>query len=187
AGPVRGRRRRQQRHPKSFVDLRPRADLCDDSYQLSIAHLQADVAHPLACRVSIHRDINLTPARMPALHAEDGAEKSTVAYPSNIFDRLCSMRGIDQNQSALYSYLSPEERVPADHPLRRIREMGDLALGQLSRRLGRLYSRRGRPSVAPEKLIRALLLQVLYSIRSERLLMEQLDYNLLFRWFEIGR
>jgi transposase len=83
----------------------------------------------------------------------------------------------------MYSYLSPEERVPADHPLRPVREMCDAALQQLSRRFGRLYSRLGRRSVAPEKLIRALLLQVLYSIRSERLLMEQLNYNLLFRWF----
>src|SRR5436190_1370866 len=93
------------------------------------------------------------------------------------------MRGTDQNQSAMYSYLSPEERVPADHPLRRIRELGDIALVQLSRQFGRLYSKRGRPSVAPEKLMRALLLQVLYSIRGERLLMEELQYNLLFRWF----
>jgi transposase len=93
------------------------------------------------------------------------------------------MRGSDHSQSAMYSYLSPEERVPADHPLRPVREMCDAALQQLSRRFARLYSRLGRRSVAPEKLMRALLLQVLYSIRSERLLMEQLNYNLLFRWF----
>jgi transposase len=83
----------------------------------------------------------------------------------------------------MFSYLSPEARVPADHPLRPIRQMTDQALGRLSGRFGELYSRLGRGSVPPEKLLRALLLQVLYSIRSERMLMEQLDYNLLFRWF----
>lgn len=93
------------------------------------------------------------------------------------------MRGSDLNQSAMYSYLSAEARVPADHPLRMIRQMCDVALAMLSPRFARLYSALGRRSVAPEKLLRALLLQVLYSIRSERMLMEQLDYNLLFRWF----
>jgi transposase len=93
------------------------------------------------------------------------------------------MRGSDLNQSAIYSYVSPEERVPADHPLRPIREMCDAALNTLSRRFAPLYSRFGRPSVPPEQLLRSLLLQVLYSIRSERMLMEQLQYNLLFRWF----
>lgn len=83
----------------------------------------------------------------------------------------------------MYSYLSAEERVPADHPLRVTRQMCDEALQRVSRRFAKLYSRLGRRSVAPEKLLRALLLQVLYSVRSERLLMEQLDYNLLFRWF----
>jgi transposase len=93
------------------------------------------------------------------------------------------MRGNDLNQSAMYSYVSAEERVPMDHPLRKVREMSDKALKSLSGRFSRLYSRLGRRSVPPEQLLRALLLQVLYSIRSERLLMEQLDYNLLFRWF----
>ncbi len=93
------------------------------------------------------------------------------------------MRGYDAQQSAIYSYLSPEQRVPADHPLRRIRALTDQVLQQLSRRFARLYSDIGRPSIPPEKLLRALLLQVLYTIRSERMLMEQLDYNLLFRWF----
>jgi len=83
----------------------------------------------------------------------------------------------------MYSYLSPEERIPADHPLRAIREMADRALRQLTTRFSRLYSKLGRCSVPPEKLLRALLLQVLYSVRSERMLMEQLEYNLLFRWF----
>ena len=93
------------------------------------------------------------------------------------------MRGQDQNQSAMFSYLSPEQRIRADHPLRAIREMTDQALEALSGTLESLYSELGRPSIAPERLLRAVLLQLLYSIRSERMLMEQLDYNLLFRWF----
>src|SRR5450755_2479135 len=93
------------------------------------------------------------------------------------------MRGDDDQQSAMYSYLSPEQRVPADHPLRPIRQMSDEVLRQLGRRFSQMYAASGRPSIAPEKLLRALLLQVLYTIRSERLLMEQLDYNILFRWF----
>ena len=93
------------------------------------------------------------------------------------------MRGTDLKQAALFSYVSPEQRVPPDHPLRPIREMVDPVLKSLSRRFARLYSHTGRPSIAPEKLLRALLLQVLYTVRSERMLLEQLDYNLLFRWF----
>jgi transposase len=83
----------------------------------------------------------------------------------------------------MYSYLSPEERVPAGHPLRPIRKMTDEAMKGLSRTFNAMYAATGRPSIAPEKLLRALLLQVLYTVRSERLLMEQLEYNLLFRWF----
>src|SRR5215469_366902 len=93
------------------------------------------------------------------------------------------MRGQDTQQSAMFSYLSPEERVPANHPLRAIRRMVDVALEGLSASFDEIYSTYGRPSIAPEKLLKALLLQVLYSMRSERLLMEQLEYNLLFRWF----
>src|SRR5262245_56718996 len=93
------------------------------------------------------------------------------------------MRGKDTQQSAMFSYVSAEQRVPADHPLRPIRAMVDTALKGLSRSFARMYVDFGRPSIAPEKLLRALLLQVLYSIRSERMLMEQLEYNLLFRWF----
>jgi len=93
------------------------------------------------------------------------------------------MRGTDHDQSTMFSYVSPEARIPADHPLRATRELTNRALGCLDRKLRKLYSRTGRPSVAPEQLLRALLLQVLYSIRSERMLMEQLEYNLLFRWF----
>ena len=93
------------------------------------------------------------------------------------------MRGHDEQQESMYSYISPEKRVPSDHPLRRLRGMVDAALKEMSRQFAELYSHYGRPSIAPEKLLRALLLQVLYSVRSERLLMEQLGYNLLFRWF----
>ena len=93
------------------------------------------------------------------------------------------MRGKDIQQSAMFSYVSPEERVPADHPLRPVRQMADLALKALSPVFDQMYIDFGRPSIAPEKLLRALLLQILYSIRSERMLMEQLEYNLLFRWF----
>jgi transposase len=93
------------------------------------------------------------------------------------------MRGTDGQQAGMFSYVSPEQRIPAEHPLRPIREMTDEVLRQLSPRFARLYAKTGRPSIAPEKLLRALLLQVLYSVRSERLLMEQLEYNLLFRWF----
>src|SRR5262249_23672871 len=93
------------------------------------------------------------------------------------------MRGTDTQQSSMFSYLSPEERVPAEHALRPIRVIVDDALKVLSPAFSRLYSVFGRPSIAPEKLLRALLLQVLYTVRSERMLMEQLQYNLLFRWF----
>jgi transposase len=93
------------------------------------------------------------------------------------------MRGDDHQQAGMWSYLAPEQRVPADHPLRPIRAMVDTILAELSPAFAKLYSPVGRPSIPPEKLLRALLLQVLYSTRSERLLMEQLDYNLLFRWF----
>jgi len=93
------------------------------------------------------------------------------------------MRGDDRGPDAMFSYIRPEQRVPADHPLRPIRAMVDGALRELSREFAPLYPTTGRPSIPPEKLLRALLLQLLYSVRSERQLMEQLDYNLLFRWF----
>lgn len=93
------------------------------------------------------------------------------------------MRGDDRKQDAIFSYVAPEARVPQDHPLRPIRAMTDRVLMELSPQFEKIYSRVGRPSIPPEMLLRALLLQVLYSVRSERLLMEQLDYNLLFRWF----
>src|SRR5271166_5587951 len=93
------------------------------------------------------------------------------------------MRGVDHQQSGMFSYISAERRVPKDHPLRAIRVMVDAALKESSWRFDAVYASSGRPSIAPEKLLRALLLQVLYTVRSERLLMEQLDYNFLFRWF----
>jgi transposase len=98
--------------------------------------------------------------------------------------REVRMRGDDpEPQGSMWSYVPMERRIPADHPLRRMRPLVDAVLRELSPQFDGLYSRVGRPSIAPEKLLRALLLQVLYTVRSERLLMEQLDYNLLFRWF----
>lgn len=93
------------------------------------------------------------------------------------------MRGDDLQQNAVFSYISPEQRVPATHPLRAIRRLADEALRSLSPRFERLYASSGRPSIAPEKLLRAQLLLLLYSVRSERLLMEEISYNILFRWF----
>jgi transposase len=93
------------------------------------------------------------------------------------------MRGEDRRSGGLFSYVDLEARVPADHPLRPIRAIVDDALNALSGEFAALYSHLGRPSIPPERLLRALLLQAFYSVRSERLLMEQLDYNLLFRWF----
>jgi transposase len=93
------------------------------------------------------------------------------------------MRGDDRQPDALFSYVSADQRVPPDHPLRAIRALVDEVLRDMSREFDGLYARIGRPSVPPERLLRAQLLQIFYSVRSERLLMEQLDYNLLFRWF----
>ena len=93
------------------------------------------------------------------------------------------MRGEDEKQSAMFSYVTLEQRIPSDHPLRSIRGMTDRALERMNGKFDDLYSATGRPSIAPERLIRGLLLQVLYWVRSERQLIEQLDYNLLFRWF----
>jgi transposase len=94
------------------------------------------------------------------------------------------MRGDDQQlQTGMFSYVALEDRIPADHPLRGVRKLVDAVLASMSKDLDGLYSQVGRPSIAPERLLRALLLQVFYSVRSERLLMEQLNYNLLFRWF----
>jgi transposase len=104
-------------------------------------------------------------------------------YDAPTFEGSRLMRGADEQPGSMFSYVTLEDRVPTDHPLREIRRITDRALERLSPRFGTLYVKFGRPSIAPEKLLRALLLQVLYTIRSERQLMEQLDYNLLFRWF----
>jgi transposase len=93
------------------------------------------------------------------------------------------MRGEEEKQTAMYSYVTMAQRIPADHPVRSIRGMVDRALSRMDSELEQLYSRTGRPSVAPERLLRASLLMLLYSIRSERQLIEQLNYNLLYRWF----
>ena len=93
------------------------------------------------------------------------------------------MRGDDDLQDGMFSYISPEKRVPADHPLRPIRKMVDEILKEMSPKFAKLYSDVGRPSIAPERLLRSLLLQVFYSVRSERMLIEQLQYHMLFRWF----
>jgi transposase len=93
------------------------------------------------------------------------------------------MRGDDQQQGHVFSYISPEQRVRKDHPLRPIRTMVDKVLKELSPEFNKMYSKVGRPSIPPEQLLRTLLLQMLYSVRSERLLVEEIDYNILFRWF----
>src|SRR5690242_13318173 len=93
------------------------------------------------------------------------------------------MRGSDERNEALFSYMNLEDRVPARHPLRLIREIVNAALARLDGAFDKLYAADGRPSIAPERLLRAALIQILFSIRSERQLMEQMQYNLLFRWF----
>jgi transposase len=93
------------------------------------------------------------------------------------------MRGIENKQNSLFSYVSQENRIPQNHPMRKLREMIDPILEKMSPQFDRMYAEVGRPSIAPECLLRASLVQILYTIRSERLLMEELDYNLLFRWF----
>ncbi len=93
------------------------------------------------------------------------------------------MRSDDKQQSAIFSYVTMEQRIPADHPMRRIRAMVDRALKTMGSVFDEVYSETGRPSIAPERLLRAQLLMILYSIRSERQLMEQIDFNILYRWF----
>lgn len=101
----------------------------------------------------------------------------------DLLEGSVSMRGDDPRNESMFSYVTPETRVRPDHPLRSIRRMTDAALTRLSPRFDRLYAPIGRPSIPPAQLLRALLLQILYSIRSERLLMEELDYSVLYRWF----
>ncbi len=93
------------------------------------------------------------------------------------------MRSPDVQQLGMFSYVSVEDRVPPDHPIRKLRVLVDAILGELDGLLAARYASGGRPSIPPERILRASLLQVVYSVRSERLLMEQLNYNLLFRWF----
>lgn len=108
---------------------------------------------------------------------------STYYYAPTSFEGSDRMRGSDEQTSHMFSYVVPEQRVRQDHPLRAIRRMTDEVLARLSPRFERMYSDMGRPSIPPEQLLRALLLQSLYTIRSERLLMEEIDYSILFRWF----
>src|SRR3954464_10940610 len=93
------------------------------------------------------------------------------------------MRGDDTKQGALFSIVSPEQRVPKDHPLRAIKGLAERVLSSLSRTFAGMYSKTGRPSIPPERLLKAQILMALYSVRSDRMFCEQLDYNLLFRWF----
>src|SRR4028118_1407532 len=93
------------------------------------------------------------------------------------------MRGTDEVTGSLFSYVDLEERIPARHPLRKVRQIVNDALASLDAEFDRLYAAEGRPSIAPERLLRASLIQILFSVRSERQLMEQMQYNLLFRWF----
>jgi hypothetical protein len=111
---------------------------------------------------------------------KNSGEKKTLLFKRK---RQRSMRGNDQQQGELFSYGSLEERASAGHPLRRIRKLTGAALAPLDRRFDELYEEVGRPSIAPEKLPRAMLLQVLYSVRSERALMDQIDLNLGYCWF----
>jgi transposase len=104
-----------------------------------------------------------------------------VSFPALIHP--ISMRGNDQKQEAMFSYITLAQRIPMDHPARQIRALVDRALERMDTQLEKLYSDTGRPSIAPERLLRATLLMILFSIRSERQLMEQMNYNLLFRWF----
>jgi transposase len=110
----------------------------------------------------------------------EGKETSS---PPHDQPRRAPLRGDDPKQHSMYSFVSLEQRVPADHPLRPIRRMVDRGLASLNADFEKLYANQGRPSIPPERLLRALLLQVFFTIRSERMLIEQLDYNLLFRWF----
>src|SRR5262249_40882312 len=100
-----------------------------------------------------------------------------------LLEGSCWMRGQDERTSDMFSYVSPEARVRADHPLRPIRAMTDRVFARLSPRFAKMYSDIGRPSIPPEQLLRALLVQSLYTIRSERLLMEEIEYSVLYRWF----
>src|SRR5208282_5938812 len=132
--------------------------------------------------IGFHHKGTLSSSRAQALEKTEPGPRITLVSTIRS-DKKRGMRGNDEQQLDVFSYISPEQRVPQDHPLRSLRGMTDEALQQLRPRFNSLYAKTGRPSIAPEKLLRALLLQALYSVRSERMLIEQLDYNLLFRWF----
>ena len=121
--------------------------------------------------------------RHPALAGCGKTKDRSMRHASLKSNQEVGMRGDESIPDDMFSYVRPEQRVPADHPLRPIRTLVDEVLRDLSPRFARLYAKTGRPSIPPEKLLRALLLQTLYSIRSERQLMEQLDFNILYRWF----
>jgi len=104
-------------------------------------------------------------------------------HPLASFDGGAKMRGADETSGSLFSYVDLEERIPPRHPLRKIRQVVNNALASLDAEFEALYTDFGRPSIPPERLIRASLLQILFSVRSERQLMEQMDYNVMFRWF----
>src|SRR5262249_8269194 len=146
---------------------------------------------PLAAE-TVSADARATSAEKVTTHggSRDISLLKRSVWPSNLKGSTsCSipyyhadMRGDDQQPDSMFSYVSPEQRVPKDHPLRAIRQLVDEILHELSLDFDRLYAKVGRPSIPLERLLRAQLLQIFYSIRSERLLMEQLDYNILFRW-----
>jgi transposase len=122
-------------------------------------------------------------ARLKEAAEKVAVEPSELAALQAGIDYTVYMRGDDERQENVFSYRGMEDRIASDHPLRQIRPLMDAALQRMWAHLAALYPRWGRPSIAPERLLRALLLQILYSIRSERQLVEQIDYNLLFRWF----
>lgn len=126
---------------------------------------------------------NAVVAALNNLRKKDWREAGKIRICTRRMGYEVSMRGDDRRQEVVFSYLNTEQRIPADHPLRGIRVLLEGSLQELSLHFDALYARRGRPSIAPERLLRALLLMVLYSIRSERQLMEQIDFNLLYRWF----
>src|SRR5207248_120959 len=135
-------------------------------------------------RINVHRlhERDMYQGTTSELAEKIGCTKNSALFHRQVW-YVTDMRGNDEQQGAVFSYITPEQRVPQNHPLRRIRTLVDEALKKLSLHFEALYARRGRPSIPPEQLIRALLLQILFSIRSERQLMEQVNFNVLFRWF----
>ena len=169
-------------HPAALMQ-RSRIDGRDRRRQLGTT-VGDDQQQVLAAQLAA---IQILQQPFPGALALQAAEKLLEAgtfLPQGIaIKKEVGIRGDDKRQTAMFSYLTLEQRIPADHPARQIRELVDRALERMDGELEQLYSATGRPSIAPERLLRASLLMVLYSIRSERQLMEQLNYNLLFRWF----